>query len=133
MRGGRPSAAASRQTGADEERCGTSAGPPDGGRCRRAAVAAALLIAASAMAGAAAPTQAVGQPPPMGEFLPIEELTDEERLPAAGFLVAAYSIVWILAFGYFWRLSQRQSEVERELARLSRAVPDPHAEGPETG
>ena len=69
----------------------------------------------------------------MGEFLPTEELTDEERLPAASFLVAAYSIVWILALGYFWRLSRRQSEVELELTRLSRAGRAPDPEDPEAG
>lgn len=108
-------------------------GPLDGGRQRCARSLVALLIASSAMAGSAAPTQAVGQPPAMEEFVAIEELPDRERLPAAGFLVAAYSIVWILAFGYFWRLSRRQSEVERELTRLSRAGPAPEAEGPEAG
>ena len=112
-----------------------SAGPVDGGRrkCARFVAAVAVLIAAGAMAGAAAPTQPGGQPPAMEEFVPIDRLPDEDRLPAAGFLVAAYSIVWILALGYFWRLSRRQSEVERELARLSRAGPDPEADGPEAG
>lgn len=132
-RGGRPSAPAARLTGDDQETRDRERGPRVG-RWRRcaASVAVALLIAASGMAGAA-PTQPVGQPPAMEEFVPIGELTDVERLPAAGFLVAAYSIVWILAFGYFWRLSQRQSEVESELARLSRARPAPDAEDPEAG
>lgn len=69
---------------------------------------------------------AAAQPaqPPIEEFVPIDELPPEDRLPAAPFLVAAYSIVWILAFGYFWLLSRRLSEVERELADLSRRVGD---------
>ena len=70
------------------------------------------------------------QPPSVEEFVPIDEVPDEDRLPAAGFLIAAYSIVWILAFGYFWSLSRRQAEVEGELARLSRALSEPdHGEG----
>ena len=93
----------------------------------------AVVIAASAMAGAAAPTQPVGQPPAMEEFRPDRGTGGRERLPAAGFLVAAYSIVWILAFGYFWRLWRRQSEVERELVRLSRARPVPDDAGPKPG
>ncbi|MCY4024686.1 MAG: CcmD family protein [Acidobacteria bacterium] len=70
------------------------------------------------------------QPPGVEEFVPIDEVPDEDRLPAAGFLIAAYSIVWILAFGYFWGLSRRQAEVEGELARLSRTLSGPdHGEG----
>ena len=65
--------------------------------------------------------------------MPIEEVAAEDRLPAARSLVAAYSIVWILAFGYFWRLSRRQLEVEREVARLSRVRPTPDDEAPEAG
>ena len=42
------------------------------------------------------------QPPPVEEFVPIGELPEEDRLPAAPFLVGAYSLVWVFAFGYFW-------------------------------
>ena len=52
--------------------------------------------------------------------MPIDELPPEDRLPAAPFLIAAYSIVWILAFGYFWSLARRFSAVERDLAGLAR-------------
>ncbi len=63
------------------------------------------------------------QPPPtQEEFVPIDELPPEDRLPAAPFLIAAYSIVWILAFGYFWLVSRRLTDVERELTELSRRV-----------
>jgi CcmD family protein len=60
------------------------------------------------------------QPAPVEEFVPIGELPEEERLPAAPFLISAYSIVWILAFGYFWMLSRRLSAVERELVTLTK-------------
>ena len=60
------------------------------------------------------------QPVPVEEFVPIGELPEEERLPAAPFLISAYSIVWILAFGYFWMLSRRLSVVERELVTLTK-------------
>ena len=65
------------------------------------------------------------QPEPVNEFVPIDELPEEDRLPAAPFLIAAYSIVWILAFGYFWFLSRRQADVERDLAELARRRPIP--------
>ena len=72
-----------------------------------------------------APSRAEAQPEPVNEFVPIDELPEEDRLPAAPFLIAAYSIVWILAFGYFWLLSRRQADVERDLAELARRRPVP--------
>jgi CcmD family protein len=60
------------------------------------------------------------QPPPVEEFVPIGELPEEDRLPAAPFLVSAYSLVWIFAFWYFWMLSRRLSVVERELNDLTK-------------
>lgn len=77
-----------------------------------------------------APARAETQPEPVNEFVPIDELPEEDRLPAAPFLIAAYSIVWILAFGYFWRLSRRQSDVERDLAELARRRPVPDDDDP---
>ena len=86
----------------------------------------ALALAAGGLASAgAAPVPAAMQPPVIEEFVPIDELPEEDRLPAAPFLIAAYSIVWVLAFGYFWLLSRRQSAVERDLAALSRRLPVP--------
>ena len=64
------------------------------------------------------------QPAPVEEFVPIGELPEEERLPAAPFLISAYSIVWILAFGYFWMLSRRLSAVEREMVTLTKRRDD---------
>ncbi len=87
-------------------------------------VAVGVFVAAFAGAAVAQPDQ-----PPIEEFVPIDELPPEDRLPAAPFLVAAYSIVWILAFGYFWLLSRRFSEVERELADLSRRIGDDGDDG----
>ena len=83
------------------------------------AVAVGVFVAVFAGAAVAQPDQ-----PPIEEFVPIDELPPQDRLPAAPFLVAAYSIVWILAFGYFWLLSRRFSEVERDLADLSRRIGD---------
>ena len=58
--------------------------------------------------------------PAQEEFVPIDELPPEDRLPAAPFLVAAYSIIWILAFGYMWLIAGRLAAAEREIAELSR-------------
>lgn len=88
----------------------------------RAWIAVGAVVAAAAAWGA--PAVAASQPaqPPVDEFVSIDELPPEDRLPAAPFLIAAYSIVWILAFGYFWSLARRFSAVERDLAGLARRV-----------
>ena len=82
------------------------------------------ILAAPAAQGA--PPVAALQPaqPPVEEFVPIDELPEEDRLPAAPFLIAAYSIVWLLAFGYFWSLARRFAAVERDLAGLTRRAGD---------
>ena len=82
-----------------------------------------LVLVLVAAVVSALPSRAEAQPEPVNEFVPIDELPEEDRLPAAPFLITAYSIVWILAFGYFWLLSRRQAEVERDLAELARRRP----------
>lgn len=94
-----------------------------GRRCR--VLPAALALALAALVAAAVPAWAAAQPDPVNEFVPIDELPEEDRLPAAPFLITAYSIVWVLAFGYFWLLSRRQADVERDLAELARRRPVP--------
>ncbi len=80
---------------------------------RRAFLLIAAVVLLAVPAGAAQPEQ-------VGEFVPIDELPEEDRLPAAPFLIAAYSVVWLLAFGYFWRLSQRLGSVEQDIQDLQR-------------
>lgn len=79
----------------------------------------AVLIAGAI--GAVAPGVAAAQPEQVNEFVPIDELPPEDRLPAAPFLVAAYSVVWLLAFGYLWGLSRRLSGVEQDVQDLRRS------------
>lgn len=96
-----------------------------GGGRRRRALPAALALALAALFAGTVPAWAAAQPEPVNEFVPIDELPEEDRLPAAPFLITAYSIVWVLAFGYFWLLSRRQADVERDLAELARRRPVP--------
>lgn len=100
----------------------SAAGAAGAGRRGRTVL---LALAAVLVVLWAAPPPAGAQPEPVDEFVPIDELPDEDRLPAAPFLIAAYSIVWLLAFGYFWLLSRRQAEVERDLVDLARRRPIP--------
>ncbi len=89
-----------------------------------------LALALAVVFACLAPAWAEAQPDPVNEFVPIDELPEEDRLPAAPFLITAYSIVWILAFGYFWLLSRRQADVERDLAELARRRPVPDDDDP---
>jgi CcmD family protein len=61
------------------------------------------------------------QPPPAAkdEFVPVNELPPEEKLPAATFLIVAYSIVWLGLTGYVWSLWRRLGKVEQELVQVT--------------
>ena len=74
---------------------------------------------------AQAPTTAA--PPPattaaQEEYLPISELPDSEKLPAAPFLVTAYIIVWGALLVYVWTLWTRLGRVEAELREARRSA-----------
>ena len=60
------------------------------------------------------------QPPAIEEFVPFEGVPEIDQIPAARVLIAAYGVVWILAFGYLWSIWRRLSKVERDLSTLSR-------------
>jgi CcmD family protein len=51
------------------------------------------------------------------EFVPVADLPDSEKLPAAPFLITAYTIVWLVLLGYVWSLWRRLTQVEQELKR----------------
>jgi CcmD family protein len=66
-----------------------------------------------------APAVAFQQPPDsMSEFKPISELPPTERLPAAPFLISAYSIVWLIALFYIWTIWRRVNRLELEFRTL---------------
>jgi CcmD family protein len=88
-----------------------------------------MLIAALSLAlwtGGTLTASAVeaAQPPAMPkaaqeEFVPVDDLPPQERLPAAQFLIAGYSIVWIGVAFYVWSLWRRLGRVEQDLARVA--------------
>lgn len=80
--------------------------------------AAAFVVAAALLAAPA--SESWGQPQPaQEEFVPIDQVPPEDRLPAAPLLVAAYAVVWVVVFGYLWSIRRRMSAVDGELAELS--------------
>ncbi len=82
-----------------------------------------LLLVAGAVSpvGAQAPAQPPGaSPAAQDEFVPIDQLPAEDQLPAAPFLIGAYTAAWVLVFGYVWMLWRRLDRVQRELADARR-------------
>ncbi len=106
-------------------------------RLRRSAAAVGLLLAVSASGTLApvaglwasagiAPTvraAALVQPPEaVDEFVPVEDLPAEEGLPAAPLLIAAYTVVWVVAMLYLFSIWRRLGRVEQEIADVSRRI-----------
>ncbi len=82
------------------------------------------LAIAMLMVGMAVPVlaQPPAAPPPQprppaaqDEFVPVNELPESEKLPAAPFLITAYTIVWVVLLVYVWSLWRRLTAVEQEL------------------
>ena len=64
------------------------------------------------------------QPPPgQSEFIPLNELPQSEKLPAAPFLIAAYAFVWLAVMFYLWTIWRRLNKVEADLDALARKTP----------
>ena len=71
------------------------------------------------------PASAQTQPPPSPAqegFVPVDQLQPKEQLPAAPLVMAAYSVAWLVIFGYVWSIWRRLSLVEREIASVSQRV-----------
>ncbi len=86
----------------------------------------ALLILAlcCALAGIGERRVYAAQPTPQAqeEFLPLDQLPREDRLPAAPLLIAAYAVVWVLLLLYLWSIRRRLDGVQRELVEVARRV-----------
>lgn len=75
------------------------------------------LVATVQDAGAAqAPATTAAQE----EYVPIDQLPDSEKLPAAPFLIAAYVIVWGALLVYVLSLWRRLGRVEADLREARR-------------
>jgi len=63
------------------------------------------------------------QPPqPPEGFVPASSVQGQEHLPAAPLVITAYSVVWLLVFGYLWSVWGRIAKAEGDLADVSRRV-----------
>lgn len=82
------------------------------------ATGASVLAQPTATPPSGTPTTTAAQ----DEFVPISELPPEDRLPAAPFLVGAYTVTLVLLAGYVWLLWRRLGVVQHELNEVRRAT-----------
>jgi CcmD family protein len=80
---------------------------------------AAALLTLFVMTGSAHGRQ---PPTPPDGFVPASSLPAQEQLPAAPLVVGAYSVAWVVIFGYLWSIWMRIGRVERDLADVSRRI-----------
>jgi hypothetical protein len=77
--------------------------------------------------GAAAPPVTAAQQPPsttaaQDEFVPMSEVPESEKLPAAPLVIGAYAFIWLGAIAYLWSIWRRLGGVDREIAQLRRDI-----------
>ncbi len=77
-----------------------------------------LLPVALVAAVLCAPVAAQDMPPPVDEFIPIDELPQAEQIPAANLLIPAYAFVWLAVLGYVVTVARRLGAVEKDVQRL---------------
>ena len=58
------------------------------------------------------------QPPPSGDFVPVDETVPGEQIPALPLIATAYGFIWVVLLGYVWTIGRRLQKVESELAAL---------------
>jgi CcmD family protein len=86
---------------------------------RRELTLAAALLILLVMGGSAHARQ---PPTPPEGFVPAGDMLAREQLPAAPFVIGAYSVAWVVVFGYLWSIWRRIGGVERDLADVSRRI-----------
>jgi CcmD family protein len=88
-----------------------------------------LAVVVTGLLGAAPAPVAAGQggqpaaqarpADPQNEFVPVKNLPQQEKLPAAPLLIAAYAFVWAVLLVYVWSVWRRLMKVEGEVHALS--------------
>jgi hypothetical protein len=77
----------------------------------------AILIAIALTGGSASAAQP-RTPAAQDQFVPMSEVPESERLPAAPLVFVAYGVVWVLTLAYMGLLWKRLEKVERDLQSL---------------
>jgi CcmD family protein len=82
------------------------------------------LVSAPASALAQQSPARVQPPAATDQFVPIDEIPEQDKLPAAPYLIGAYMVAWLMLLFYVWSLWRRLQRVEEELKRLAPAPSD---------
>ena len=77
------------------------------------------LLLAPAAAIAAQQSPAPQPPAATDQFVPMDEIPEQDKLPAAPYLIGAYMVAWLMLLFYVWSLWRRLGRVEEELKRLT--------------
>ena len=77
-----------------------------------------LLLCAWLIALPATSSVAAAQPPPPGDFVPVDEAKPGDEIPALPLIATAYGFIWVVLLGYVWSIGRRLQKVEGELAEL---------------
>lgn len=83
-----------------------------------------FLVGGGAQGAHAQPTQTPHGPVTTAaqeEYVPIDQLPESEKLPAAPFLIAAYVVVWAALLVYVLSLWRRLGRVEADLRDARRS------------
>jgi CcmD family protein len=84
-----------------------------------------IVIALSACLWGSAPLAQAPQRPParppaaQDEYVPIDQIPEHDKLPAAPYLIGAYTVAWLMVLLYVWSLWRRLTRVEQELKRVA--------------
>lgn len=65
------------------------------------------------------PAPPAQRPAATDQFVPIDEIPEQDKLPAAPYLIGAYMVAWLMLLFYVWSLWRRLQRVEEELKRLA--------------
>ena len=78
-----------------------------------------VLALVGLLGGATVAVAQSAQPPQqMDAFVPIDELPQQEQIPAANLLIPAYAFVWVAVLVYVVSIARRLSGVQHEVQRL---------------
>ncbi len=77
-----------------------------------------VALAGLLAGGAVAVAQPSAPPQQMDEFVPIDQLPQQEQIPAANLLIPAYAFVWVAVLVYVASIAKRLGGVQREVERL---------------
>lgn len=78
------------------------------------------LLIAPATTALAQQNPTPAQPPAAtDQYVPIDEIPEQDKLPAAPYLIGAYMVAWLMLLFYVWSLWRRLQRVEEELKRLA--------------